>query len=149
MRAALVIVLVLAEVLVLAGRAAAGERPAPVRFDHLFTLGSRYGIHPTRALNGKAATLVFGGPERPYALANPEGVTVDAGRRIWIADRGTRSVHVFDLRHGGYQEIRSAGGYAFECPAGVASDAAGAVYITDADTGRVYVFSGNGEFERM
>jgi DNA-binding beta-propeller fold protein YncE len=122
--------------------------PASVDFHHLYTFGSKLGIHPPRILNRKLAQAALGAGEHPYGLAFPVGVTTDQKRRVWITDSGTASVHVFDQANGVYREIRRAGEYALQQPAGIAMDTGGRIYLADSGTGGLYVFDEQGEYDR-
>jgi DNA-binding beta-propeller fold protein YncE len=72
-------------------------------------------------------------------------VTTDLRRRVWIADSGTASVHVFDPVSGTYREIKRAGERPLVQPSGIASDAQGRVFVADAATGAVFMFDENGD----
>jgi DNA-binding beta-propeller fold protein YncE len=120
----------------------------PVQMVHLYTFGSRYGIHPPRILNRKAARAALGDGISPYGLKYPTAVTTDLRGQVWIADRGTHSIHVFGEDGIGYREIRRVDGVPLGEPAGITSDEQGRVYVTDAGGGEVLVFDEKGEFDR-
>jgi DNA-binding beta-propeller fold protein YncE len=120
----------------------------PVQYRHLYTFGSKDGIHPPKVLNRRAARIALGDSEHPYGLGFPEAVTTDARRRVWIADSGTASVHIFDPASGAYAEVRRVGGVTLMRPAGLTTDRRGRIYLTDAALGSVFVFDAAGEFER-
>ncbi len=122
--------------------------PPSVEFRHLYTFGSKQGIHPPRILNRKLAKAAVGAGEHPYGLASPSGVTTDQQRRVWITDSGTASVHIFDEAKSTYREIRRAGEYPLQQPSGIATDAAGRIYLADSGTGGLYVFDERGEYDR-
>jgi len=125
-----------------------GQAPESVQYRHVYTFGSKPGIHPPKALNRRPATVALGEAEHPYGLAFPVGVTTDNRRRVWITDSGTSSVHVFDPASSAYREIRRAGDTPLQQPSGIASDSLGRIYLTDSANGSVFVFDENGEFER-
>jgi sugar lactone lactonase YvrE len=127
---------------------ASGQAPEAVEFRHLYTFGSKQGIHPPRILNRRPATAMLGEGEHPYGLGFPVAVATDLRRRVWITDSGTASVHVFDRVSGAYQEFRRAGDVPFQQPSGIAVDGQGRVYVTDSGSGRVFVFDEKGEFDR-
>ena len=118
------------------------------QFQHRFTFGSKNGIHPRRVLNTRAAKAALGAGEHPYGLGFPEAVTTDNRGRIWIADSGTSSVHIFDPAGTAYREIRRLGDATLQQPAGIVTDEAGRIYLSDAGTANIYVFEENGEFDR-
>ena len=124
-----------------------GQAPPSADFRHLYTFGSKDGIHPRTVLNRKAATGALGRPENPYGLVFPVAVVTDLRHRVWIADSGTGSVHIFDRATGAYQEIRRVGDTPLRLPSGLAVDGQGRIFLTDAGTGGVFMFDEKGEFD--
>ena len=124
---------------------AAGQPPASVEFRHLCTFGSKEGIHPPKILDRKVSTAALGKSGNPHGLLFPVAVAVDRDRRVWIADTGTASVHIFDIG-GSYREIRRVGQEALRQPSGLAADRQGRIFLTDAGTGAIYSFDETGEF---
>lgn len=141
MRNCLILVLVLAT-------GFRGEEATSLQFEHRYTFGSKYGIHPRKALSTRPAVAAFGNGEHPYGLGFPEGATTDLNHRVWVTDSGTASVHVFDPVSGAYSEIRRAGDVALQQPSGIVTDAVGRIYFTDSSTGGIYVFDERGAFDR-
>jgi DNA-binding beta-propeller fold protein YncE len=128
---------------------ASGQADDPtVQFHHLYTYGSKSGIHPPGLLNRRSATGVLGQGEHPYGIAFPVAVAVDPKNQIWITDAGTSSVHVFNTATGGYREIRRLGEIPLAEPSGIAVDAQGRIYFADAGNGGVFAFDENGEYDR-
>ena len=121
---------------------------ATVQFEHRYTFGSKNGIQPRTILRARPAKAAFGNGEHPYGLGFPEAVTTDPRHRVWIADSGTASIHIFDPASGTYREVRRVSGTVFEQPSGIVSDSVGRIYMADASTGGIYVFDENGEFDR-
>ena len=76
----------------IAALAGYGQAPLSIQLHHLYTFGSKQGIHPSRILNRRPATAVFGEGEHPFGLAYPVGVATDLRHRVWITDSGTASV---------------------------------------------------------
>lgn len=134
-------------VVALAAPFAAGQADISVQFDHRYTFGSKYGIHPPKFLSTRAAIGALGTSEHPYGLGFPVSVTTDTRGRLWITDSGTGSVHVFDMATGAYREIRRLGDAMLQQPSGIGSDTAGRIYLSDSGTGGIYVFDENGEFD--
>lgn len=118
-----------------------------VQFRHLYTYGSKDGIHPPRIANKRFAVAATGQSEHPYGLGFPVSVTTDLQHRIWITDSGTASVHVFDTETGAYREIRRAGDFTLVRPSGIVSDRQGRIYIVDSELANVFVFE-DGEYSR-
>src|ERR1044071_6981257 len=133
-------------ILMLAATLASGQAPPSVEFRHLYTFGSKEGIHPPTVLNRKAATATLGKADNPYGLVFPVSVVTDARHRVWITDSGTASVHIFDRTTGGYQEIRKVGDILLQQPSGLAVDGQGRVFLTETGSGGVYMFDEKGEF---
>src|SRR3989304_10327546 len=71
---------------------------------------------------------------------NPSTVYVDAGGRIYIADRGNnRIVRIEDMKGAGWTAVGSAGSGArqFNTPRGVFVDAGGKIYVADTGNNRI------------
>ena len=132
----------------IAAALAFGQEPAGVQLSHLYTLGSKHGIHPPRILNRRAVTAALGLGEPPYGLGFPVGVATDLHGRVWITDGATASVHVFDRATGAYSEIRRVGELLLRQPSGIAADAQGRIYVVDSALASVFVFDENGEYDR-
>jgi DNA-binding beta-propeller fold protein YncE len=115
-------------------------------FHHLYTFGSKEVIHPPLLLNRRPATAVLGKGDNPYGLVFPVAVVTDLRRRVWIADSGTASVHIFDPAGGAYRELRRLDGMPLQQPAGLAADPQGRIFLTDSATGALFLFNENGEF---
>lgn len=136
-----------ARALIVAAALAFGQAPETVQFHHLYTFGSKQGIHPPAILSRRPARAAFGDSEYPYGLGFPVAVVTDLRRRVWITDSGTASVHIFDRATGAYQEIRRAGDVPLRLPAGITADRQGRVYLTDSGSGSIFVFDEKGEFD--
>jgi hypothetical protein len=137
--------------LIIAAALASGQAPAQappsVDFRHLYTFGSKEGIHPNTVLNRKPAIVALGRAENPYGLVFPVAVVTDLRGRVWITDSGTASVHVFDVATGAYREIRRVGDVPLRQPSGLAVDGQGRIFLTDSGTGAVFMFDEKGEFQ--
>ncbi len=127
---------------------ASAQTIGELQYQYLCTYGSKNGIHPPKVLNKKAARAALGDDEHPYGLGYPTSVVADKRHRIWIADSGTASVHIFDPETKAYREFRRAGDVPLQQPSGLATDRQGYVYLTDSATGGVYAFDPGGEFDR-
>jgi DNA-binding beta-propeller fold protein YncE len=134
--------------LLLAATLTAGQPSTSLQFEHLYTFGSQFGIHPPKLVNRKLMRAALGNGDFPWGLAHPSGVTTDLKRNVWIADPVTASVHVFSPSTGAYREIRKVGNLPLQQPYGLVTDAAGRVYLTDAASGGIFVFDENGEYDR-
>jgi sugar lactone lactonase YvrE len=137
----------IAGTLIIAAALASGQAPPSVDFRHLYTFGSKAGIHPNTVLNRRPAIVTLGRAENPYGLVFPVAVVTDLRRRVWITDSGTASVHVFDVATGAYREIRRVLDVPLRQPSGLAVDGQGRIFLTDSGSGAVYVFDEKGEFD--
>jgi DNA-binding beta-propeller fold protein YncE len=135
-------------ILTLAAALEAGQLPEDLVLRHLYTFGSKEGIHPPKFVNRKVVRGAVGNGDHPYGLASPVAVTTDMKRRVWITDHGTASVHIFDRSTGAYKEIHKLADAEFKSPAGITRDAVGRIYIVDSELGTVFVFDENGEYDR-
>lgn len=117
-------------------------------YQYLFTIGAE-GINPKQKASGRWSRLAFGLPERASLINVPSGVAVDFKDRIFVADRGAATVHVFDLIEQSYKALRGAEKTAFQCPTGIDADVTGRLYVADACSGLVFVFESDLSFSRM
>ena len=76
-------------VLLVAAAVACGQDDLQVEFRHLYTFGSRQGIHPNNILSRRPLIAAFGRGEHPYGLGFPVAVTTDFRNRLWITDSAT------------------------------------------------------------
>jgi sugar lactone lactonase YvrE len=134
--------------MLLAATLTAAQPSASLQFEHLYTFGSKLGIHPPNLVNRKLARAALGNGDFPYGLGHPSAVTTDLKHRVWIADPVTASVHVFGPNKGAYRQIRKVGDAQLQQPYGLVTDAAGRVYLTDMASGGIFVFDENGEYDR-
>jgi len=123
-------------------------RAQSLQYEYLFTLGTGAGVNPPQRFSHGFGKLFFGRPERPSPVGVPSAVAVDPDERIWIADRGQPSVHMFDLLRNRYWVLRGAGKSPFRCPTGIDSDQAGVIYVADACAGKILLFDRDGSFLR-
>ena len=136
----------IAGILIIGAALASGQAPPSVEFRHLYTFGSKHGIHPPTVLNRRPATALLGKAENPYGLVFPVAVVTDLRGRVWITDSGTASVHVFDVATGAYREIRRVADVPLRQPSGLAVDGQGRIFLTDSGSGGVFAFDEKGEF---
>lgn len=119
---------------------------AGAEFELVRVLGAAGGVQPPQRFSGPAGKLIFGQPDLP--LRTPDSLTVDPAGRVWITDRGTRSVHMYDTARRKFRVLKGNGITEFQCPAGIGSDSMGQIYVADACQTRVYVFDEKGRFLR-
>ncbi len=94
-------------------------------------------------LGAALGKLLFGFRE-PEVL-RPYGVAV-SGRRIYLADPGAGTVHLFDLDSRRYVRLKGPRGQPLLSPIGVAVDPAGELYVSDSQAGRILVFDRRSRF---
>lgn len=85
--------------------------------------------------------------EKPEVLplSGAYGVAADGAGKVWVADSGSRVVHVFDLARHRVEYISGAGEESLVSPVGVAYDAgAGTLYVSDSQLKQVFAFDEQG-----
>ena len=80
-------------------------------------------------------------------LVQPIGVTGDNNGNVYVADPGTKSVHIFNQEKRSYSQIRGKRDNLFKSPIGVAISELGLVYITDSELGQIQVFNTQGDYQ--
>jgi len=128
--------------------AAPSALAAELTYQHLFTIGTASGVNPKVRFAKGLGRLLFGGPARLSPVHVPRSVAVDDSGRIWVADEGARTVHMFHVLGNQYMAIRRAGRVDFRCPVGVDVDLHGRVYVVDACLREIFVFDRTGEYLR-
>jgi len=78
----------------------------------------------------------------------PHGVATDGSGRVLVADTRGAVVHVFDIAHHRYQQLRAPASNPFLSPIAVALDRQGKIYVTDSGRGFIFVFKSDGKFLR-
>ncbi len=96
---------------------------------HVIFKSTSSGATSSFAGNGLSYALGDGGPATSAQLVQPEGLAVDSGGNIYIADRGEARIRKFQV---GGNISSPAGGTAAMAPAGVAVDSLLNFYIADA-----------------
>lgn len=94
----------------------------------------------------RVVKAIVGLDDRKKALLQPEGVAVDSGGRIFVADPRAGIVRMFDPERKKYKELRAHRSDPMVAPVDVALDGAGRVYVSDAARARLFVFSSKGKF---
>jgi DNA-binding beta-propeller fold protein YncE len=84
-----------------------------------------------RSLFRRMWDVVTGSRDTPV-MAQPYGVTMGPGGRLYVADSAARAIHVFEVRTGGYSKIEVES----ESLIGVAA-LGGRLFVTDSVAGRV------------
>lgn len=88
----------------------------------------------------KRMVELVAGEEQDH-IVKPYGIYVDAEERLFVADAGSSTVHVFDTRDKDYSVIGGGDRQLFLTPIALAGDDAGNVYITDSAAGTVFRYN--------
>jgi DNA-binding beta-propeller fold protein YncE len=80
---------------------------------------------------------------------SPFRMTVDAKGRILVTDPGSSVVHVVEMEHRTYRQIRGVRGHSLRKPLGISVDAEDNFYVTDLESAGVLVFNPKGHFLRI
>lgn len=82
---------------------------------------------------------ISGEKEQVFPLVTPYGVAADGRGMVWVADRGLRAVHAFNLVRQRVDYIAAVGGEPLSSPVDVAVDVeAGRLYISDSALQKVF-----------
>lgn len=96
---------------------------------------------------GQLFKWLTGEEDKGVPLVSPYGIAADGEGMVWVADLGTKSIHVFDLVRRRVDYIHVAGDNALVSPVGLGLDLARKLlYISDSVTRRVYVLGLDGSF---
>lgn len=94
-------------------------------------------------------TWLLGKQQSGLSMVSPYGVAADGEGRVWVADPGSHSVHLFDLRRQKLEDWTQAGPAPLDSPVGVAVDLARQrVFVSDSVARRVAVFDLAGKWQQ-
>ena len=84
----------------------------------------------------------------PGEFERPEGIAIDANRKVYVADTGNNRIQVFDLNFEFQFQFGEQGNGPgeFNGPASVAIDRNGNVFVVDRGNNRIQEFTNNGTF---
>lgn len=100
-----------------------------------------------KGTQGQMFKWLTGEEDQGQPLVSPYGIAADGDGKVWVADSGTQSIHVFDLRRRRVDYISVAGENLLISPVGVAIDGVRKrLYISDSVVKRVYVLGFDGTF---
>lgn len=86
-----------------------------------------------------------GEKQQGLPMLSPYGVTADGRGRVWVADAGSRVVHIFDLAGQQVDYLTMAGREALQSPVGVAFDRErNRLYVSDSISNRVFALDAQG-----
>lgn len=95
-----------------------------------------------RFING-----VFGAEKAMPVMVRPYGVYAD-GNRVYAADPGAGTFHVYDLTAKRYFAVERAGDEELISPIGIAADAKGNIYVSDSELRKILIFDAEGKYLR-
>jgi DNA-binding beta-propeller fold protein YncE len=115
--------------------------PMPPRVRYVGQLTSSTDVErPRRGLQRLGELLVGGRPVEK--LYNPRAVMITPdGDRAWVADPGTRCVHLFDLAGRQYMKVTHAGEVPLLSPVDVCPGPAGSMYVCDSENVAIFQLS--------
>jgi len=117
--------------------------PAPPRIRYVGQLATATDLKPPPQLFEGLVT-VLAGPKKPERLYGPRSaVTVDDGRRLWVADAGGRRLVMFDLEARTFLTVTRAGKMPLLTPVDVCAGPQGSIYVCDSEAETLYRFRGS------
>lgn len=123
--------------------------PDPARIRYIGEIVSSGDLNPNRTFGEKVGEFLLG-KEEPVGMVSPLGVCTDDADRVFIADSGAQTLHVFDLSKQRYRQwTPPKDAPRFQQPVAVAYDPAGRVLVSDSSEGAVFVFGADGSFQGL
>lgn len=120
--------------------------PEPARVRYVGSISRPEDIQPPKSWLKRVWEAIAGREE--IQIVRPYGLAVDGEGRLYVADSGSATVHVFDQSARRYRAISAVGRRSFQMPIGVAVATDGSVFVTDAGLRTVAVFDAKGVFVR-
>lgn len=95
---------------------------------------------------------IVAGPADPASPANdalkgPSAIATDSAHRIFVADPGANTVHIFDLEHGRYSHLAGSA-ERLRDPVDLALDARDNLYVVDQISRTIFVYDRAGKYRR-
>lgn len=106
-------------------------------------------LRPEHEILNRALDIVAGPADpvsRVDALKSPVAVTSDSRNRVFVADPGAKTVHIFDFAHSRYGQLDVSG--RLTDPVALATDAQDNLYVVDQISRAVFVYDAAGKFRR-
>jgi len=92
----------------------------------------------------RSLDIIAGAKEetRENALRSPAALTTDSNHRVFVADPGANTVHIFDFIHAKYSLVEKDRG----APVSLAVDRRDNLYFVDRSSGTVFIYDSAGKF---
>ena len=120
--------------------------PETPRIRYVGQLATSADLKP-RVPFGEAFSQAIFGKKPLQSMLTPFAVCTDGANRIFVADSGAQTVHVFDLITRKHTRWTPPNPYRFSQPVGVAWDPRGRLFVSDSVGGCIFVFTPTGAFE--
>jgi DNA-binding beta-propeller fold protein YncE len=107
-------------------------------------------VRPSHPILERSLDIIAGSADpvtRVNVLQSPSAVTTDSKHRVYVADPGTRAVHIFDFVHSKYGRLEGRGNL-LQHPVSLAVDGEDNLYVGDLKSGNVAVYDSAGKFRR-
>jgi len=120
---------------------------AQVHFEYLGSISRPSDIGIKKTIFQKGSEILFGKTEEEK-IVKPYGIVSDGKGKIYIADNGSGSVHLFDLRKKKYQQIYKLSRGRLVSPITCGLDLQNNLYVLDNYWLRIFVFNKKGKYLR-
>lgn len=128
----------------------AGIRKASTSFRFVRVFSSADDVKPEHPVLGRTLDIIAG-PADPEPRANTihsaSDVTTDSKHRVFVADPGAQTVHVFDFIRSKYGRLEGRGGR-LQDPVSLAADGQDNLYVVDQGSRTILVYDSAGKFRR-
>lgn len=120
--------------------------PEPARIRYVGQLATSADLKPARSF-GEAFDEAIFGKKPSQSMLTPFAICTDGTGRIFVADAGAQTLHVFDLATRKHAWWTPPAPYRYSQPVGVAWDPRGRLFVSDSVGGCIFVFTSAGIFE--
>jgi len=113
------------------------EKPAKARIAYVKSFTSPDDLGISKGFFTQILDFFTGGSD--WQLVRPMAIVASADGKIFVADPGSKAVHLFDTKNAEHKLILARDNQPFPSPTGLALGLKGEVYITDSSLGQVFV----------
>ncbi len=114
-------------------------QPQKARIQHLQTISSLKDIEKEPSFFAKLLKWAFGGATTSKWLVQPVGIAVSENGKIFVADPGSKAVHVIDLEESTHGYLLEYENDKLISPVGLAMSEGGLLYVSDSEKGEIFV----------